>query len=273
MQTPLHVLQGLPASTSDRRSEKVGGRTEPPAARGRFHRLTAARVQQLAVRLLHGEVIDYLDARQRHWRSTHASLLLALSEAAEHTGVLQHATGDLGHRHPWLGRAAIFSVTMANGAPDTVPPLPPQTSPDPVVRIAKLLIEAELTMAGRVEEALDRVGTTARPDLGPISDLAQVFQAVALLLAGRPSEALPWVERARGAAAVLNAPTTATAAAALRAEIVGDTTGLPPRPSVARGVSDVLLLRAYTSRGDAEARGDLRKATVALAMPGLMIET
>jgi hypothetical protein len=44
-------------------------------------------VQQLAVRLLHGEVIDYLDARQRHWRCTHASLL-ALSEAAEHRPVI-----------------------------------------------------------------------------------------------------------------------------------------------------------------------------------------
>ena len=44
-------------------------------------------MQQLAVRLIHGEVIDYLDARQRHWRGTHASLL-ALSEAAEHRPVI-----------------------------------------------------------------------------------------------------------------------------------------------------------------------------------------
>jgi hypothetical protein len=45
-------------------------------------------VQQLAVRLIHGEVIDYLDARQRHWRGTDASLLLALSEAAGHGPVI-----------------------------------------------------------------------------------------------------------------------------------------------------------------------------------------
>jgi len=196
-----------------------------------------------------------------------------LSEAAEHAVALQRVAGDLSHRDPWLGRAAIFSVTMASGAPDTVPPLPPQTSPDPVLRIAKLLIEAELTMAGRVEEALDRAATTRSPDLGPISDLAQVFQALALMLAGRSNEALPWIERALGAAEVLNAPTTATAAAALRAEILGDTFGLPPRPSVARGVADVLLLRAYAAQGDAGARDDLLRATQALAMPGLMIET
>ena len=70
-----------------------------------------------------------------------------------------------------------------------------------------------------------------RPDLGPIADLAQVFQALALVLSGRADEALPWVERCLKAAEVLKAPTTAVAAAALRAEIVGDTTGLPPPPS------------------------------------------
>ena len=47
------------------------------------------------------------------------------------------------------------------------------TSPDPVVGMAELIIEAELTMAGRVDEALDRVSTVERPDLGPIADLGK----------------------------------------------------------------------------------------------------
>ncbi len=239
------------------------GRSQDMAEAEGFARRLTALAEELGARELAVQGLSLLTIMAR--------LSGRLSEAAEHTGALQRATGDLGHRHPWLGRAAIFSVTMADGAPDTVPPLPPQTSPDPVVRIAKLLIEAELTMAGRVGEALDRVGMTTRPDLGPISDLAQIFQALALVLAGRADEALPWVERALGAAEVLNAPTTATAAAALRAEIVGDTTGLPPPPSVAHGICDVLLLRAYASQGDAGARKDLRRATEALAMPGLTI--
>jgi hypothetical protein len=137
--------------------------------------------------------------------------------------------------------------------------------------MAKLVIEAELTMAGRVDEALDRVGTGPKSDLGPIADLAQVFQALAYVLAGRADEARPWIERAVAAARVLNAPTMGAAAAALGAEIVGDTTGLPPPPQTARGVTDVLVLRAYAAQGDTVAREALRTATEALAMPGLMI--
>jgi hypothetical protein len=137
--------------------------------------------------------------------------------------------------------------------------------------MASLLIDAELTLAGRVDEALHRTETISRPDLGTIADLAQVFQALALVLAGRGDEARPWVERAAAAAHVLNAPTTALAADALRAEIVGDTTGLPARPSLAQSVTDLLVLRAYASQGDEAAIELLRTATRAMAMPGLMV--
>jgi hypothetical protein len=126
-------------------------------------------------------------------------------------------------------------------------------------------------MAGRIEEALARVETTGRPDLGPIGDLTQVFQAMAFVLAGRVDEARPWVERTAAAARVLNAATTTAAAAALWAEIIGDTTGLPPKPRTAEGVIDLLVLRAYASHGDGAATEALRLATEALAMPGLMI--
>ncbi len=194
-------------------------------------------------------------------------------DAVEHAEALQRATGNVPHREPWLGWAASFAVTVACGASDAAPPFPPETSLDPVVGLAELFVEAELTMAGRVDEALARVDRTPRPELGPIADLARVFHGLALVLAGRGSEARPWVERAAAAARVLNAPTTAAAAAALLAEIVSDTTELPAPPGVAQGVTDVLVLRAYASQGDADAVDALREAAGALAMPGLMIGT
>jgi class 3 adenylate cyclase/tetratricopeptide (TPR) repeat protein len=193
-------------------------------------------------------------------------------EAVEYGAALQRATGEDPRRDPWLGWAASFAVTVSGGASGAIPPFPPESSPDPVVGLAELIIEAELTMAGRVDEALDRVSTVPRPDLGPIADLARVFHALAFVLAGRVAEAQPWVDRAAAAARVLNAPTTASAAAALRAEITGDTDGLPPAPDEPEGVTDVLILRAYASIGDSNAREKLRAATEALAMPGLMIE-
>jgi tetratricopeptide (TPR) repeat protein len=192
-----------------------------------------------------------------------------LDEATELAVTIQRVAG-MARRDPWLGWAACF--TVAGGASGTEPPSPP-SSPDPVVRMSRLIIEAELTMAGRVDEALAREGTSPRPDLGPVSDLAQVFEALALVLVGRADEARPLVERAAAAARVLNAASTATAATALRAEITGDTTGLPPPPTTARGLTDVLVLRAYATHGDAAALETLRGATEALAMPGLMMGT
>ncbi len=191
--------------------------------------------------------------------------------AAEYATSLQRATANSLRREPWLGWAASFAITVAGGITGAVPPFPPESSPDPVVGMAELVIEAELTMAGRVDEALARIGTDQRPDLGPIADLARVFHALVFVLSGRVSEARPWVERAAAAARLLNAPTAAAAAAALRAEIVGDTGGLPPPPESAQGVTDVLVLRAYASLGDATAMEALRRATESLAMPGLMI--
>jgi tetratricopeptide (TPR) repeat protein len=192
-------------------------------------------------------------------------------EATHHAVALQRTTATVVRRDPWLGWAALFTVAVAGGEAEAAAPFPREPSPDPVVGMAELIVEAELTMAGRLDEAVDRVGSTARRDLGPIADLARVFHALALVLAGRVTEARPWVERATNAARVLNAPTTTAAATALWAEIVGDTTGLPAPPEVAESVTDVLVLRAYASQGDAVALEGLRQATAALAMPGLMI--
>jgi class 3 adenylate cyclase/tetratricopeptide (TPR) repeat protein len=194
-----------------------------------------------------------------------------LAEAAEHAIALERAMGKVVRGEPWLGRAAMFCVSVAGGNPISPPPCPPQSSPDPVVRMAKLIVEAELTLAGRIDEALERTQSGERPDLGPISDLTQVFQALAFVLAGRVDEARPWTERAVSAGHLLNARTTAAAATALLAEIVGDTSALPPPPTSAQGVTDVLVLRAYASRGDPAAREALRVATETLVMPGVMI--
>jgi class 3 adenylate cyclase/tetratricopeptide (TPR) repeat protein len=239
------------------------GRASDMAEAERFARRLAELAEDLGAR----------DQAVQGWSllAVMARLSGRLEEAAEHAGALQRSTGNASHRDPWLGRAAIFSVTVAGGAVETPPPDPPPTSPDPVIRMASLLIDAELTLAGRVDEALHRTETISRPDLGTIADLAQVFQALALVLAGRGDEARPWVERAAAAAHVLNAPTTALAADALRAEIVGDTTGLPARPSLAQSVTDLLVLRAYASQGDEAAIELLRTATRAMAMPGLMV--
>ncbi|HVC69462.1 MAG TPA: adenylate/guanylate cyclase domain-containing protein [Acidimicrobiales bacterium] len=193
-----------------------------------------------------------------------------LDEAAEHAISLQRVSG--GQRHePWLGWAASYVVAVARGAVGAAPPFPPPTWRDPVVGMAEIVIEAELTMAGRVGETLERVETIERPQLGPLADLARVFQALALVLAGRVDEARPWVERASAAARALNATTTAAAAAALWAEIVGDTSGLPDRPREANSVTDMLVLRAYASQGDAAAGEILRRGAVDLSMPGLII--
>jgi tetratricopeptide (TPR) repeat protein len=148
------------------------GRASDMAEAERFARRLAELAEDLGAR----------DQAVQGWSllAVMARLSGRLEEAAEHAGALQRSTGNASHRDPWLGRAAIFSVTVAGGAVETPPPDPPPTSPDPVIRMASLLIDAELTLAGRVDEALHRTETISRPDLGTIADLAQVFQALAL---------------------------------------------------------------------------------------------
>jgi hypothetical protein len=193
-----------------------------------------------------------------------------LDEAAAHVTALAREASGFHDKDPWLGWAASFSVTVASGAPGATPPFPPDTSPDPVVGMAGLLIEAELTMSGRIDEALSRLESAERPNLGPIADLVGVMDALALVLGGRRVDARPWAERAAGAARVLQAPAAATAADALLAEIAADKDGLPPAPAVAASLTDALVLRAHVVSGDRAAADALRQATSTLAMPGLL---
>jgi hypothetical protein len=195
-----------------------------------------------------------------------------LDEAARHAEVLSRLSAVVDEDHyPWLGWAATFAVTEARGATGVTPPLPPESSLDPVVGMGLLVIDAELTVGGRVSEALARFDGADRPGLGPFGDLAGLLQGLALVLAGRSAEALPWVERADRAAHALRAPPTVTAAAALRSEITGQGTEPAPAPVSATSISEALVLRSHAARGDTSALDTLRRCAQELAMPGLLL--
>jgi class 3 adenylate cyclase/tetratricopeptide (TPR) repeat protein len=193
-----------------------------------------------------------------------------MKDAAGHAQALQRLAGSTGGADPWLGWAASFAVAVAGGATGATPPFPPEASTDPVIGMAQLVIEAELTLAGRVEEALARRDGAGHPALGVIGDLAGLLNGAALVLAGRGAEARAWVDRAAGAARALGAGPTAAAAGALMVEITGERGGLVPAPSEADGVSDALVLRAHALLGDTAAAEALRRAASSLAAPGLL---
>jgi class 3 adenylate cyclase/tetratricopeptide (TPR) repeat protein len=195
-----------------------------------------------------------------------------LDEAQVHAKALQRLSrAGNPESYPWLGWAATFAVTVGSGATGVAPPLPPEASPDPVVGMALLVVEAELTVGGRVDEALASFEKARHPDLGPFGDLAGVLNGLALVLAGRGAEALPCVERAAAAAQALHALPAAAAATALRAEITGTAAGLAAAPEAAAGVSEALLLRAHVVTGDTRAAAALRRSATVLAMPGLLL--
>ncbi len=193
-----------------------------------------------------------------------------LDEAAEHVVALQRVLGSSNHGvEPWLGWAATFSAAMARGASGAAPPFPPESSPDPVLGMASVVVEAELVLAGRAEEALVRMDRSTWDALGPIGHLSGVTYALALVLVGRGEEATPVLARAARAARALDAPAALRAVEALQAEITGDVDALPPAPDDPRGLSDALLLRARVVCGDDGARGLLELAAERLAAPAL----
>lgn len=192
-----------------------------------------------------------------------------IDEATAHVAALQRVAGSLQHGDPWLGLAAGFAVAVARGVAGAVPPYPPADSPDPVVAMARLVVEAELTMAGRIEEARTRLEGGRSSGLGPIGDMAGLLHGIALVLMGRPGEARDWIERAYVAARSLDARPIADGAAALLAEIDGDLSRLAPAPEQAEGLGELLLLRAHASGGDEAAAEELRRAGKALGMTGL----
>jgi len=195
-----------------------------------------------------------------------------LDDAALHAEALQRFGGMVDDgSYPWIGWAAVFVVAVARGAPGLAPPLPPVASPDPVVGMALLVIGTELTVAGRVEEALVRFDVVERPGLGPFGDLAGVLNGLALVLAGRGGDALPWVERAVASARALEAAPAAAAAAALRAEITADPSGPSATPRAGASIAEALMVRAHAARGDVSALEQLHRCAQELVMPGLLL--
>jgi class 3 adenylate cyclase/tetratricopeptide (TPR) repeat protein len=192
-----------------------------------------------------------------------------IAEATERAAELQRLLGSVQSGDVWLGWAATYSAAVAGGASGATPPWPPEGSMDPVVRVASLMIEGELILAGRVGEALEHLERGNRPDLGVMSDLVGLFRALALVLAGREAEALPFVDRAIVAAERLHAEAGSRAAAALLAQIQRDPLLLPPLPAEIGGLADLLVLRAHAACGMADADRHLRAAALAMAAPGL----
>jgi class 3 adenylate cyclase/tetratricopeptide (TPR) repeat protein len=225
-----------------------------------------------------------------------------ISESSAQAAELQRVLGSSQGGDAWLGWAASYSAAVAAGASGASPPFPPLASVGPVASIASLVIEVELILAGRATEALEHLERPDRPNLGVMSNLPGVFQALALVLADRAAEAEPWVERAAEAAERLESAAVTRATAALRAEIRRDPALLPPlpaRPSAAGagsaasasgsaasaaagtvappaafgpyGLADLLVLRAHAVCGDAAAERELQAAAVAMAAPGLLL--
>jgi hypothetical protein len=142
--------------------------------------------------------------------------------------------------------------------------------------MASQVIEAELTLAGRSTEALSRFERAGRKTLGPIGEMGDVFYALALVLAGRAEEAVPFIDRASSAASAMDAASVLTAANALRAEIAGGAGkgfALPSWNTDADSVRDLLVLRAHAAGGDSQALFLLPRAAERLGMPGLAAET
>jgi hypothetical protein len=196
-------------------------------------------------------------------------------EAAGYVAALERITRLSNQNDRWFAWAVTFSVTVARGAWGGSPPFPPEGTADPVASMAGLVVEAELCLAGRIDEAISRFEMGRRPELGPISDVGSLFYAISLVLSGRNEDALVWVDRCEHSAVALDAEPARSAAAALRAEITGELGSLPPASSVAGeladagGLDEVLQLRARAVHGDARAMAALEVVTRRLAMPGL----
>jgi len=240
-----------------------GGPADVAATEGFAHRLAAL-----------AEELGANDPAIHSW-----SLLVVMARlsgrlelAAERAAQLQRVARSVREGDVWLAWAAGFSSAVIRGATGATPPFPPATAVDPVTAMAVIVIEAELIMAGRLDEAIAHLGRPRRPELGVISDLAGIFRGLALLLAGRAEEARPFVDRAAAAAHVLEAFPAAIAAAALQAEIRREGAEALPRPAAEpRSLSELLVLRARATQGDADALRKLHEAVAGFAAPGLAI--
>lgn len=191
-------------------------------------------------------------------------------EASEHLAALRRLVAAADHHEPWFGWAVSFAITVALGATSSAPPYPPDTSLDPVVAMARLVIDAELILAGRLDEVLDHYEAPPA-ELGPLVDMACLVYSLGLALDGQLEVALDLAERAVRAGDALAATHATIAARAVRAAILGDTAGLPPCPESATSFSEILVLRAYAAAGDPAAVEAFNRDAERMHMPGLLL--
>jgi tetratricopeptide (TPR) repeat protein len=190
---------------------------------------------------------------------------------AEIEALARSGTLDRRHNESWLGWAANFAVTLATGSPDAAAPFPPERSVDPVVAMAAIMVETALVLAGRGDEAAERVVRDPPALEGPMADATGMLAALALLLDGKTELAVPVLERAVAGAEVLGAEHLRRAAKSLLAGAQGrlpDVEVSGDGPSLA----DALVLRARVLGGDGDAMASLREITEALAAPGLLAD-
>ena len=141
--------------------------------------------------------------------------------AAAHYEKLRPHIDRPGQREMFLAWAAGFSLAMATGETSAAPPFPPLHIGDPVAGVAATVIRAELALAGRIDEALDRYDRADRSG-GAVADVAGVFDAFI------------------------------------------------PMPAEARGVAELILLRAHACAGSAVALTRLREGASRLRMPSVI---
>jgi class 3 adenylate cyclase/tetratricopeptide (TPR) repeat protein len=236
-----------------------------------------AEAEGFARRLAEGaEDIGALDLAIHGWAllAIMARFTGRLETGAACVGAVRRLSGKLRHADPWLGWAASFAVTVAGGATSAAPPHPPADLRDPVAGVAELVVRTELTMAGRGHENLVDMPPEPGHELGPFGEMAGLLNALTLQLSGRGKEAEPWARRAAPAARAIGASAAEEGAVALLAELKGDVSGLRTPDALtaaggARGIAELLVLRAHAAAGDADAAEVLARSAAALATPAL----
>ncbi|HEX4863132.1 MAG TPA: AAA family ATPase [Acidimicrobiales bacterium] len=193
-----------------------------------------------------------------------------LELAARHAEEVTRLSAALDGRDPWLPWAVGFSVAVARGTSSAAAPFPPADYTNPVGAVAVEVIQAELTFAGRIEEALGH-STSGLIERGPLADASGALRALMLAIAGRSAEGLSFAERAAVAADQMGSRPVAAMAAAITAEAKRDRSLLPPIPGDPMSASGAVVLRAHAILGDDDAARELRRVAGLLAMPGLLI--
>ncbi len=177
---------------------------------------------------------------------------------------------DRRHNENWLAWSASFALALATSASDAAPPFPPADSLDPVVAMAAIMVETALVLAGRHDEALERLVQGPPALEGAMADTGAALAALALMLHGFRDDAIPLLEGAVKGAEVLGASHLRRGAVAMLDEIHGR----PPTVDVSGDgpcLADALVLRARASSGDETALEELRSLVVTLAAPGLLV--